>query len=241
MLSLNGVSKSFGGLMAVKQLSLGVEQGEILGLIGPNGSGKTTAFNLITGFLTPDSGRIELRGRDITGFRPPRVCACGVSRTFQLVKPFLQLTALQNAMVGRMYGSSPAKTQDQAREECVRILSFVGLAGKQDALARNLTFVDRKRLELARALATRPQLLLLDELMSGLNPTETESTMQLIRAIRDSGVTIVMVEHIIKAVLGLCDRVVVLNAGEKIAEGSPEEIVSNQRVIEAYLGKTTRA
>jgi branched-chain amino acid transport system ATP-binding protein len=144
-------------------------------------------------------------------------------------------------MVGRMYGSSPAKTQGQAREECVRILSFVGLAGKQDALARNLTFVDRKRLELARALATRPQLLLLDELMSGLNPTETESTMQLIRAIRDSGVTIVMVEHIIKAVLGLCDRVVVLNAGEKIAEGSPEEIVSNQRVIEAYLGKTTRA
>lgn len=241
LLSLDNVSKSFGGLMAVKRLSLGVEEGEVLGLIGPNGSGKTTAFNLITGFLQPDSGRITLRGSDITGFKPPRIGASGIARTFQLVKPFPHLTALQNVMVGRLYGCSPAKTQSQAREECVGILDFVGLVGKHDALAKNLTIVERKRLELARALAARPHLLLLDELMAGLSPTETDGAMELIRAIRKSGVTVIMVEHIIKAVLGLCDRVVVLNAGEKIAEGTAQEIVTNEKVKEAYLGKFSRA
>lgn len=225
--------------MAVKDLTLTLREGEILGLIGPNGSGKTTAFNLITGFLKPDSGKIVLRGKDITGLNPPAICTNGIARTFQLVKPFPHLTALQNAMVGRLYGCSPAKAIDQAQEECDRILHFVGLAGKQDALAKNLTFVDRKRLELARALATKPQLLLLDEFMAGLNPTETDGAMQLIRSIRDSGITVIMVEHIVKAVLGLSDRVVVLSAGEKIAEGSAQEIVNNQRVIEAYLGKVS--
>lgn len=241
LLSVDNVSKSFGGLMAVKQLGLAVEEGEILGLIGPNGSGKTTAFNLITGFLKPDSGKIELGGKDITGLKPPSICASGVSRTFQLVKPFPHLTAMQNAMVGRLYGSSPARTQGQAREECAGILDLVGLTGKHNALAKNLTLVERKRLELARALAARPRLLLLDELMAGLNPTETDAAMQTIRAIRDSGITIIMVEHIIKAVFGLCDRVIVLNAGEKIAEGSPQAIVGDQIVIEAYLGKVHRA
>ena len=227
--------------MAVNNLSLTIGEGEILGLIGPNGSGKTTAFNLITGFLKPDSGKILLNGKDITGLKPPSICANGVARTFQLVKPFPHLTALQNVMVGRLYGRSPSKTIHQAQEECERILDFVGLAGKRDLLAKSLTLVDRKRLELARALAGKPQLLLLDELMAGLNPTETDSAMQLIKSIRDSGITVIMVEHIIKAVLGLCDRIVVLNAGEKIAEGPPQEIVSNQRVIEAYLGKARHA
>ena len=237
LLTLDDVSKSFGGLMAVRQLSLAVEQGEILGLIGPNGSGKTTAFNMISGFLKPDSGGIKLQGKDITRLNPPKICASGIARTFQMVKPFSHLTALQNVLVGRLYGCSPAKTQAEAREECYRILDFVGLAGKHQILARNLTLVDRKRLELARALAAKPKLLLLDELMAGLNPTETDAAMRLVRSIRDSGITVIMVEHIIKAVLGMCDRVVVISAGEKIAEGSAQEVVNNQKVIEAYLGK----
>jgi branched-chain amino acid transport system ATP-binding protein len=238
ILKAKELSKSFGGLVALGNLSLGIEEGEILGLIGPNGSGKTTLFNVITGFLKPEAGSIEFRGKDITGLKPHQICESGVARTFQLVKPFAEMTALQNVMVGRVYGQHRAQSLKQARAECREILDFVGLGGKEEAVARNLTLVDRKRLELARALATKPQLLLLDEMMAGLNPAETEAAMGLVQNIRDSGITVAMVEHIVKAVMGLCHRVIVLSAGEKIAEGTPKEVVADKRVIETYLGGT---
>lgn len=236
LLEVEKLSKSFGGLMAVHRLDVAVNEGEILGLIGPNGSGKTTLFNLITGFLKPDSGRVKFRGEDITGLKPHRVCESGIARIFQLVKPFAQLTAVENVMVGRVYGRNPAQSLKQAGTEAREILDFVGLGDRGNVVAHSLTLPNRKRLELARALATKPQLLLLDELMAGLNPVETEAAMELVRNIRDSGVTVIMVEHIVKAVLGISSRVVVINIGEKIAEGTPQEVVNNQAVIEAYLG-----
>ena len=238
LLEVEKVSKSFGGLMAVRRLDIAANEGEILGLIGPNGSGKTTLFNLITGFLKPNSGMIKFRGENITGLKPHRVCGSGIARTFQLVKPFAQLTALQNVMVGRVYGRNPARSLKQAGAESSEILDFVGLGDKRDVVAHSLTLPNRKRLELARALATKPYLLLLDEIMAGLNPVEAEAAMELIKNIRDSGITVIMVEHIVKAVFGISGRVVVMNYGEKIAEGTPQEMAQNQAVIEAYLGST---
>lgn len=236
LLELEKVSKAFGGVRAVREVSLSVQEGELLGVMGPNGSGKTTLFNLITGTLTPDAGRILLRGEEITHLSPHRTCAKGIARTFQLVRPFLGLSAIENVLVGGLYGRRRIGAR-AALAEGERLLEFVGLPRKARVLASQLTVMDRKRLELARALATSPQLLLLDEFMAGLNPAETESAMRLIKELQREGLTLVMVEHIVWALLDLSQRIVVLSAGEKIADGPPAAIASDSTVIDVYLGR----
>jgi branched-chain amino acid transport system ATP-binding protein len=240
-LEVENLSKTFGGVVAINRVSLTLNHGEILGLIGPNGSGKTTLFNLISGLIKPDTGRIRFNDKDITGIPAYKICQSGIARTFQLVKPFSRLSPLQNVMVGRAYGSDPARNTRQARIEAEQILALTGLIGRRVPRAGMLGLVDRKRLEIARALATRPKLLLLDEMMAGLNPTEVEDAMRLVRGIRDSGITVIVVEHVMKAIMGISDRVIVLNVGEKIADGTPQEVASNSHVIEAYLGKGRHA
>jgi branched-chain amino acid transport system ATP-binding protein len=241
LLRLDGVSKSFGGVRAIRGVDLEVSEGEILGLIGPNGSGKTTLFNVVTGFEEPDAGSVLLQGREITGNRPAAVCRAGIARTFQIVRPFLHLTALQNIAVARAYGREPAASKKHAEADALSLLELIGLAHLRDAPARSLTLVSRKRLELGRALASRPRLLLLDELLAGLNPSEVLADLDLIRSIRDMGITEVIVEHLVQAVFSLCDRVVVMNAGEKIADGTPAAVASDQHVIDAYLGVSHHA
>jgi branched-chain amino acid transport system ATP-binding protein len=235
------LSKSFGGLRVLNKIDFEVYQGEILGLIGPNGSGKTTLFNLMTGFLKPHSGRIIFEDKDITGAQPHQVCQMGIARTFQLVKPFPHMTALQNVIVGRMYGRKPARNVREAQADSEAILESIDLGIKKSSLAHSLTLSDRKRLELAKALATRPKLLLIDEMMAGLNLAETEDAIRIIKQIRDSGITLMVVEHVMRAVLEISDRIMVLNAGEKVAEGEPREIMEDKGVIEAYLGKESYA
>jgi branched-chain amino acid transport system ATP-binding protein len=240
-LEVKNLSKSFGGLQVLSKIDFDLDPREILGLIGPNGSGKTTLFNLITGFLKPNAGRILFKGKEITKLANHRVCQAGISRTFQLVKPFAHMTALQNVMVGRMYGRKPAQNLREARKEAEEILESTGLGAKKFKVAQSLTLSDRKRLELAKALATKPELLLVDEMMAGLNLAETEEAITMIKNIRDSGITMMVVEHVMSAVLEISDRIMVLNAGEKIAEGAPDQIMENKQVIEAYLGKESYA
>lgn len=241
LLQLDRVSKAFQGLAAINAVSLDVPEGQVLGLIGPNGAGKTTLFNLITGFHLPTRGRITFAGIDISTAPPHSRCWMGIARTFQLARPFPQLTVLENVAIGRLYGRQPARNRPRAERESRAILEQVGLAERAPAVAASLTLVDRKKLELARALAASPRLLLLDELLAGLNPSEVLTSLEMIRAIHQMGTTVIMVEHLVKAVFGVADRVAVLNAGDLIADGTPEQIGRNPRVIDAYLGTSMHA
>jgi branched-chain amino acid transport system ATP-binding protein len=233
--SVRSLRKAFGGLVAVRDVSFDIPKGSIMGLIGPNGSGKTTVLNLITAELTPDAGSVLFEGREIIGLQSFQVCRARIARTFQLVRVLPYMTTRENVMLGRMFGSEPVSPV-QAAHDADRLLARVGMAGKADMFASQLTYIDQKRIELARALATHPQLLLLDEWLAGLNPTELRIGIDLIHQIRREGVTIVMIEHVMEAIRALCDRCVVLNAGGKIAEGTPQSVLSDPEVMHAYLG-----
>jgi branched-chain amino acid transport system ATP-binding protein len=237
ILEAEGVTKYFGGLAAVSRVDLGVDQGKVVGLIGPNGAGKTTLFNLISGALAPREGAIRFNGQDITGLKPHRICKMGLARTFQSVKVFANMPVLDNVLLGSMFGTSNGMASADAAREATGLLEFVGLSAVRTTPAKDLTLVNQKRLEVARALATKPELLLLDELMAGLNPTEVAEAMELVTRIRDKGITILMIEHVMKAIMSICDRIMVLHHGKKIAEGTPQEIATSKTVVEVYLGE----
>ena len=235
LLEVERLSKGFGGVRAVHDVSFTLDESELLGVMGPNGSGKTTLFNLIAGALRPDTGRIRFQGHDVTGMAPHRICARGIARTFQLVKPFAGLSALENVLVGRLFGRERASTVG-ATADARRLLALVGLEGRAGQPASALTLMDRKRLELARALATSPRLLLLDGFMAGLNPAETGEAMTLIRELQAGGITVLMVEHIVWALMDLSHRIIVLSAGEKIADDLPAAVAGDPAVVDVYLG-----
>ena len=233
MLEVIKLTKRFGGLTALQQIDFSVARGEILGIIGPNGAGKTTIFNVVTSMYRPDQGSILLDGADITRMKTYQICRSGVGRTFQVVKFFGALSVLDNVVAAAF---CHINRREEARQEALAVLERVGLASKKDVMPRSLTIADKKHLELAKALATRPKLLLLDEIMAGLNPSETDRTIALIKTLQKEGYTIVIVEHVMRAIMALSNRIIVLNFGQKIAEGSPDEIAQNPEVVKAYLG-----
>ncbi|HID86509.1 MAG TPA: ABC transporter ATP-binding protein [Anaerolineae bacterium] len=248
MLQLEKLTKYFGGLAAVKDVDMEIREGEVLSLIGPNGAGKTTLFNCVTGIYPPTSGQIIFQGESLLGLKPHDVAARGIARTFQLTRLFRRLTVLENVLIGQhrhlrsglreaIFGRKGGKQETARHQEALHLLEFVNLAAKKDVLAENLALGEQKHLQLAIALATKPALLLLDEPAGGLNPRETEELIELIAKVRDSGITVFLIEHDMRLVMDISDRIVVLNYGQKIAEGSPEEISRNPEVIEAYLGR----
>jgi branched-chain amino acid transport system ATP-binding protein len=243
LLELVDITKNFGGVRALDRVSLGLEAGTIVGLIGPNGSGKTTLFNIISGFLRPDAGQIRLNGMDLVGLKPYQICHRGIGRTFQLVQPFVALTVRDNVAAAALFGRQPAPkfSLGQARDEAWRLLELGKLAARADRLAGSLTLSERKRLEMLRALATAPRLLLLDEVMAGLTPYEAQEMMEVVRTLHgELGLTILLIEHRVKLVMGLSSTLVVLNFGQLLATGNPGEVLRRQEVVEAYLGKRHR-
>jgi branched-chain amino acid transport system ATP-binding protein len=235
ILQVNGVSKFFGGLQALTRITFDLPDRQILGLIGPNGAGKTTLFNVINGVYAPDAGKIFFKGEDITGMRPYHIAHKGMARTHQIVRPLNDLTVRENVMVGACFGHENQELLEAARV-ADEVLEFVGLNIRADQLAGSLNVAQKKRLEMARALASRPALLLLDEVLAGLNPSEIGTMVETVKKIREQGVSIIMIEHVMHAVMNVSDRVIVLDYGQQIAEGTPQEIANNEKVIEAYLG-----
>ena len=238
LLALTNVSKRFGGVNAVADVSFTIEPGEIVGIIGPNGAGKTTLLNCISGIARPDAGDIRWNDASIRDVPPFRRARLGIGRTFQIVRPFPSMTVRENTAMGALFGRPNARLQPMAAmKQADEVLELVGLAEKRDYPVLRLTVPDRKRLEVARALAMQPQLLLLDEVMAGLNPVEVEQALDIVRRVRDRGVTIVLIEHVMKVIVGVCTRAFVLNFGRILVEGPPREVLNDRRVIEAYLGE----
>jgi branched-chain amino acid transport system ATP-binding protein len=238
LLELKGVTKRFGGVAALNGVSASVTKGEILGVIGPNGAGKTTLLNCISGVYKPDAGDISWQGHSIKGMRPHRVARLGIGRTFQIVKPFGSMTVRENAAVGALFGSGEARRgPKEAFKDADRVLELVGLRAKAHLEVTALTIPDRKRLEVARAVATQPKLLLLDEVMAGLNSVEVDEALDMVRAVHATGVTVVLIEHVMRVIVGICTRAVVLDFGQVLVEGEPEVVLRDERVIQAYLGE----
>ena len=237
LLHVNHLTKHFGGLAAVQNVSFEIARGEIVSLIGPNGAGKTTIFNLLSGIYSPNHGEIRLDGEDLVGRKPFEICQRGIGRTFQIMQPFPHMTVFENVVTSGLFGRRPKVPMGRVEEEAIELCRWVGLRDKLKAYPSNLTVADQKKIEIARALAVKPKLLLLDEVMSGLTPAETAEAVKLVRQLRERGMTIFLIEHVMKVVMGISDRVIVLHHGEKIAEGTSSLVANDQRVIEAYLGE----